>query len=252
MKQTAKYTVSVHDEDAFLNMRASAMLRRMQECANLQLKKMTSPDGIPLEEDMTQKNRGFILCKLNMNIYFPCHAYDELKVESWISNERGVVSERLYKVFKDTELIAEASSLWAMVENGSKIIRVKEYEDLSARDDDTCGAETPKHLRIPEPERLKLVGRRTVYYSDIDMNGHMNNTNYPDMLASFIPAMHYERFSGKKGAFISNININFISEAPLGDTLEVYSCEDGGYIYFKTVRGDGKTNVEARITLSHQ
>lgn len=250
MKETAKYTVSVHDEDAFGNMRASAMLRRMQECANLQLQKMKAPCGILLSEDMAQKNRGFILCKLNMNIYRPCHAYDELNVESWISNEHSVVSERLYKAFCNGTLVAEASSLWAMVENATKIIRVSEYEDLAARDDDTVGAETPKHLRIPEPEKLVSVGKRTIYYSDIDMNCHMNNTNYPDMLASFIPAMHYERFSKEKGRFISNININFISEAPLDDTLDVYSYEDGGYIYFRTVRGDGKTNVEARITLS--
>lgn len=251
MKETVKFTVSVHDEDAFCNMRASAMLRRMQECANIQLLKMTVQNGRKTTEDMAEKNRGFILCKFNMNVYRVPHAYDEITVESWISKEKGVVSERLYKVFLGEELISEASSAWAIIENGTKIIRVSEYEDLSVRDDDVCGVETPRHLRIPCPEKLEFVGERTILYSDIDLNGHMNNTNYPDMLASFIPEMHYERFSNDKGRFISSLNINFVSDAPLGDTVKVYSYkEDDGGIFFRTVRGDGKTNIEARLTLT--
>lgn len=251
MKETVKFTVSVHDEDAFGNMKASAMLRYMQECANLQLRRMTTPDGKKTVDDMTEKNRGFILCKLNMNIYRVCKAYDELTVESWISKEKGVVSERLYKVFCNNELAAEGASAWALIEDGCKILRVAEYEDLSARDSDTCTVEVPRHLRIPCPEKLEFAGEKTVLYSDIDLNGHINNTNYPDMLASFIPEMHYERFSHDAGRYISGININFVSEAPLGDTVKLYSYkEDDGSIYFRTVRGDGKTNVEARITLS--
>ena len=250
MKETAKFTVSVHDEDAFGNMRASAVLRHMQECANLQLQKMTAPNGRRTANDMAEKNRGFILCKFNMNVNRPLHAYDELTVESWISKERGVVSERLYKVFCENELIAEGASTWAIIEDGCKILRVSEYEDLSVRDDDTCTVEVPRHLRIPCPEKLEFVGEKTVLYSDIDLNGHINNTNYPDMLASFIPEMRYERFSHDKGRYISNINISFVSDAPLGDTVKIYSYKEDGVYYFRTVRGDGKTNIEAHITLA--
>ncbi len=251
MKETAKFTVSVHDEDAFGNMRASAMLRRMQECANMQYRKMTAPNGRRTVDDMAEKNRGFIVCKFSMNVYKPCHAYDELTVESWISKEKGVVSERLYKVFLNDEIVAEGASVWAIVENGNKILRASEYQDMSARDDDTCGVEVPKHLRIPHPEKLQLAGEKTVFYYDIDVNCHMNNTYYPDMLASFIPEMRYERFTSDRGSYISGININFISEAPLGDTLGIYSYkEDDGTIYFRTVRGDGKTNIEAHVRLA--
>ncbi len=249
MKETVKFTVSVHDEDAFGNMRASAVLRRMQECANVQLQKMTAPNGRRTVEDMAEKNRGFILCKLNMKVYRACKAYDGLTVESWISKERGVVSERLYKVFCGNELVAEGASAWAIIEGGEKILRVSEYEDLSVHDGDTCTVETPRHLRIPCPEKLEFVGEKTVLYSDIDLNGHINNTNYPDMLASFIPEMRYVRFSNDRGRYISGINISFVSDAPLGDTVKIYSYKEDGVYYFRTVRGDGKINVEAHVTL---
>ena len=252
MKETAKFTVSVHDEDAFGNMRASAMLRRMQECADMQYRKMTAPNGKSVSEDMAEKNRGYIVCKLRMSVYRCCHAYDELTVESWISREKGVVSERLYKVYCGGELVCEGASVWAIVENGNKILRASEYEDLSARDDDTCSIEVPKHMRIPCPEKLQLVGEKTVHYYDIDLNCHINNTYYPDILASFIPEMRYERFTSDKGSYISDININFLADAPLGDTIGVYSYKDDeGNIYFRTVRGDGKTNIEAQVRLMH-
>ena len=251
MKETAKFTVSVHDEDAFGNMRASAMLRRMQECADMQYRKMTAPGGKKTVDDMAEKNRGYIVCKLSMNVYKPCHAYEELTVESWISKEKGVVSERLYKVFCRGELVCEGAAAWAIVEDGTKILRASEYEDLSARDEDTCTVEATKHLRIPDPERLELAGEKQILYSDIDVNCHMNNTYYPDMLASFIPEMRYERFTSDKGRYISSISINYLAEAPLGDTVKVYSYKDeDGIIYFRTVRGDGKTNIEAHVRLA--
>lgn len=251
MKETVKFTVSVHDEDAFGNMRASAMLRRMQECANIQYRKMTAPNGRKTVDDMAEKNRGFIVCKFNMNVYRACHAYDELTVESWISKEKGVVSERLYKVFCNGELVCEGAAAWAIVEDGTKILRASEYEDLSVRDDDICTVEIPKHIRIPCPEKLELMGEKQILYSDIDVNCHMNNTYYPDMLASFIPEMRYERFTSDKGRYISSISINYLAEAPLGDTVKVYSYKDeDGIIYFRTVRGDGKTNIEAHVRLA--
>lgn len=249
MKQTAVFTVSVHDEDAFCNMRASAVLRKMQECANMHLQSCRMPNGERTVDEMARRNRAFILCKIHTEAYAPLHAYDEIRVESWVKEEKGVTIERLYKIFKGEELVAQGASLWAILENASKIVRVSEYADGSTHDEDTCDVTVPKHFKLPCDIEYEYAGEKTVLYSDIDLNGHLNNTNYPDMYMSFIPEMKYERGTGQRGAYVSDMLINFITEAPLGCTVKIYIGRSGGNIYVRTERDDGKVNTEAVITL---
>ena len=46
--------------------------------------------------------------------------------------------------------------------------------------------------------------------------------------------------------------ISYVSEAPLGQSIKVYvSGEEDGVIWVRTVREDGKTNVECQIVLDN-
>ena len=97
----------------------------------------------------------------------------------------------------------------------------------------------PVRMKIPEEVNLALVGERTVEYADIDMNGHMNNTRYPDMLCSYLDSMQGKR--------VISITLHFQSEAPLGETIRIYHGEMDGVHYLRTARENGSTNVEAEI-----
>ena len=89
------------------------------------------------------------------------------------------------------------------------------------------------------------MGEYNVNYNDVDVNRHINNTNYPDILCSFLPDMTKKR--------ASRLSISYLHEAPLGESIKVYLTrgeEDDSY-YFRTVRADGQTNVEAYIVLDN-
>jgi hypothetical protein len=69
----------------------------------------------------------------------------------------------------------------------------------------------------------------------------MNNTVYADMLCGFLD-LH--------GARVSRFSINYMNEAPYGDGLSVFGrAGDGDVHFFRTLRGDGKTNIEASVQL---
>jgi acyl-ACP thioesterase len=86
---------------------------------------------------------------------------------------------------------------------------------------------------------MSLVGEYTVTYRDTDVNGHMNNTNYADILCGCIPNMKQLR--------VKSIGINYSSEAVLNEELKIYMSKIDGKFYFRTIRSDGKTNIEAEI-----
>ena len=96
--------------------------------------------------------------------------------------------------------------------------------------------------RAPSSVELTEVGKRSILYSDIDYNMHMNNTRYPDMLCDYMPIDAVGRITG--------MTLSYLREASYGDTLTVLRGESDGSYYFKTVNSVGETCLEAIVTLS--
>jgi len=112
--------------------------------------------------------------------------------------------------------------------------------DLGYRTDDMIELDLPARFKIPDDVEMRLVGERTVEYADIDLNGHMNNTRYPDILCGYIP-------EDMRGRRVISLGISFLSEAPFGETLKIYSGTSDGVHYVRTIRENGSVNVEAEI-----
>ncbi len=234
MKWTENYRISSHDCDSSGKVRPSLILRYMQETANLQLRALG-----PTTDELIRDDRAFILSRINMSIYANLHAYDNITVSSWACESRGVSFNRCYQIRKSGELIAEAASVWGLIGISDKKIYRVEDVILGFDADEPLEIDAPKRVRIPRDISLSLVGERPVVYSDLDINQHMNNTNYPDMLCDFITDAVNKQ--------ILNISISFAGEAKLGETLKVYTNHNDGQYYFRTVRSDGAVNVEAII-----
>ena len=52
-------------------------------------------------------------------------------------------------------------------------------------------------------------------YSDVDINLHMNNTYYPDMLWGLIPDIQEKE--------VTSVNLRYQKEAPLGGEITIYN-----------------------------
>ena len=234
MKWTEHFRINSHDTDASGQVRASLMLRYMQETANLQLKTLG-----PTVDELLAMGAAFFLSRINLSLYRPLHAYDEIDVSSWACESRGVSFNRCYEIRKNGELVAEAASVWGLVGiDDRRLFRVDEIQ-LGFDVADPLELDAPKRVRIPRDLSLALVGERPIAYSDIDQNGHMNNTNYPDMLCDFIPGMEKKH--------VLSFAISFAGEARLGETLKIYTAKSDGQTYFRTTTSGGAVNVEAII-----
>lgn len=69
MKWTEKYRINTHDCDPAGFVRASLVLRYMQETANLQMKNLG-----PTNEQLRDEGRAFLLSRINMSLYNPLYA----------------------------------------------------------------------------------------------------------------------------------------------------------------------------------
>ena len=236
MKWSEEYSVDSHDLDFNGVARASALMRFMQETANAQCRHM----GPTLESLRDERQLAFLLSRFSAGFYATVYPYEKLKVETWGVESRGFSFNRCYRIWREEQVIAEATAVWALVNiETHRPVRVTEYKP-GFDYDEMLSLDTPPRIVFPTSAPLRLVGEHTVSYGETDQNMHMNNTRYSDMLCDSLDLI---------GRRIYRMSFNFLGEARLGETVKIYSVNHGEQDFFRTVRSDGKTGVEAQLTL---
>ncbi len=238
---TTPFTVNFHDTDLYARMRPSAVLMYMQEAANLHLNTYG-----PTMDEIRAGGHAFLLSRVRVALYRPIPAYTPIEAQTWVNEEdQGYSFNRYYRILAGGETVAEAASVWALVSMEDHCpIRANAFS-YHFSGDKPLELLLPRRIRFAdEPE---AVGKRKIVYSDCDYNGHLNNTRYPDLLCDYLP-------EGETGR-VSDLVINFLGEAPLGEQLTVYRApdpeKDGRYL-FRTRRADGSANIEAVLTLTEE
>ena len=230
--------VTPHDLDINNLLSASGALRYMQDAAYFQM--YYNP---PSMDQLRADGKIFLLSRVSMSIYAPVKVGDELVAQSWACESKGVSFLRSCRLLRGDETVAELSSVWALKDAESgRLLKIEDYPQ-SYDNQPPVTLDSPSRVRIPRDTALKLVGEYSVGYNDCDINRHINNTKYPDILCGFVPDMTDKR--------VAKISISYCHEAPMCENVKVYigmGDEDDSY-YFRTVRCDGQVNVEAYLEL---
>ena len=235
MKHTEHYKVRWHDTDANRIMRPSQLICYMQETANAQLR----ANGMSLDRMRDELGLAFLLSRITVRMYQPLYTDDEIDVQTWICEGRGLHFGRCFCVLRGGHTVAEAFSDWALLNmREKKLVRALEFS-YTFPPDQPLAPELLARVRYPVLGGMEPVGERKIVYSDIDYNHHMNNTHYPDMLCDFTPDILNRRVVG--------MSLSFLHEATFGHTLKVYRQEKEDGFYFRTVNGEGETCLEAML-----
>ena len=239
MKFTQHYTVRWHDTDANRQVRPSALVTYLQETANEHLIHI----GISLDELRDRYGLAFILGSISVRSYEPLFAGDAIEVGTWTCGERGFRHNRCFRVLRGGKTVTEATSQWALInlKDGS-LVKVEDMPYHIEPESSIVLPDLPARLKMPLITEMETAGERRIVYSDIDYNGHMNNTRYPDMLCDFIPEMRESRMTG--------MVLSYRKEAVFAHTLRVFrqKTEDGYFIC--TVDEDGNVCTEALLKLA--
>ena len=161
---------------------------------------------------MVSRGESWVLNRMAAAIHRYPRYEEPVRVVTWSSGIRAFKGYRDFRVFCGEELVVSASSLWLYVNLRTKsLVRVPE---------EIAGAfpSGPGTVFRPDLDKLKLVPPDagsaqahpvSVRYSDVDGNGHVNNTAYFDYLQTALI----------KGGFPprpQNVEIQFLKEIPPG------------------------------------
>ena len=171
MKYTENYQVMAHDAEPKGIMRFGGYLKYMQETANHQLR-----DQEQSYYDLFNSGYAFVLTRFKMKVLEPLNRYDKFESISWYCPSKGVMFQRCYEIRKEGRVCAQANSVWALVGiNDGKLIKVEDYNTLNYTAEEALAPVNDLRFRIPQDAELILAGEKTVMYSEVDVNMHMNN-----------------------------------------------------------------------------
>lgn len=235
MKWEEKYNVKFHDTNSNEIVDPSHILKFMQETSMRHMKARK-----PSYEELFEEKKAFILSNIRIEMYNPIYAYQDISAKTWACPSRGFSFMRSYSIEANGEIMAEAHSTWALVNTEDKKLYKVSEVDLGNYDmDEPVTLAHPLRIRIPNEVPLSLTSEFTVRYTDTDLNGHMNNTNYPNMLVNALP--------NPEKIMVKSLAISFLSDIKAGESVKIYMAKTDGKHYFRSVKEDGAVNIEAEM-----
>ncbi|MDD3180069.1 MAG: thioesterase [Opitutaceae bacterium] len=168
---------------------------------------------------MLTRGESWVLNRLAATIHRYPRYEEVVRVTTWSSGIRVFKGFRDFRVYARSELILEASSLWIYVDLKNKSLTRVPTEIAAAFPfhDGTVFRPNLEKLRlVPPGAGTTAAATVAIRYSDIDGNGHVNNTAYFDLLQT---ALVRSGFPARP----KRIEIQFLREIP-ADVTAVDVC----------------------------
>ncbi|HUJ43656.1 MAG TPA: acyl-ACP thioesterase domain-containing protein [Opitutaceae bacterium] len=221
---TLDVTVSYWDVDRDQQVLLAAVFKFLQEAAIKHADQLEAG-----ARAMVTRGESWVLNRLAAQISRYPHYEERLRVETWSTGIRTFRGYRDFRVLCGEELVVSASSLWLYVNARTKSL-VRVPGQIAAAFPSGPGA-----VFRPDLDQLKLIPPDpasatrwpvSVRYSDLDGNGHVNNTAYFDYLQT---ALIRSRFPPRP----AKVEIQFLKEIPPEvDAVEVQLAARGSAIAF--------------------
>lgn len=236
-----EFTVRSWDVDARNELTTSALGRYMQEAAEENAAALGAGYS-----DLLAVGQTWVLSGLLIRVERSLGFTDRFTVETWPTDIERRRALRDFR-FLDTDgaEFAVASTAWYCLDLSTR---------RPVRPDDWRRTDWYPEKRVLDRDLARLPGAGgdaaeavdiPLRYSDLDLNGHLTNTRYQDLLLeNYPPAWLVERR-------VAELELNFMAEARYPDTLTARRTPDGDesdtWQHSLVRRSDGRDVARARL-----
>ena len=182
MVNTYDETFHLRPRDCDLNdkWRPSAILETMQDVAGTHSKLLGCG-----RDELVKKNMVWVLSRLELHLDRYPSAGEQVTVHTFPTPTRICFFPRYY-IFTDARgsMIGKAGSLWLLLDLGTR--RMLPPGDVGRLIPDNKDLSVPMNLpaTVGNLQGEEFVSEYRPVYTDLDVNGHVNNTRYVDWLCN--------------------------------------------------------------------
>ena len=169
---------------------------------------------------------------------------DEIIVRSWQGEMQHVFFPRFYEIERAGRVLVKGQALWMLMKEADRSMVMPEDYDIFIPGRPNAGDMMLPAIVVPKgleaAESVPLVTR----FSKVDINGHMNNTRYfdiiDDMLHAGASGSNAASDAGCSGGDApgqartpKTVLANYLSELKLDDEFILSQYKDAGTLYFE-------------------
>ena len=235
-----KYHLRTSDFDMRSRILPSSVLDLFQDAAGEHAKTM----GIGYY-DLMLEHKCWMIIRLRYEVIKQPKMFSSVIVRTWPIESRKLEFERDYTVTDtDGNLLIKGTSAWAILDVADRerprIVMARDF-DLGLDEYIEDRALYGRFERLsPKFEADGVPFTTKSGYTDIDTNGHVNNTKYANFILNALD-LHAEKE-------ISSFRIDFLREIMSGSEINIYSHTENDTVICRGESGE-TVNFTAKLTL---
>ena len=202
--------------DCFGHLKPSQLLYYMQEVAGNHFATLEDK-----EDPINGKHLFWAVSRHRLVVERMPQLGETVTVETWPMPTTRVAYPRAMAMYDEAgNLLARSISLWVLMDMESRAMVLPGKSGVTVN-----GVERGQELCVPKSLMFKDLTetiRRTVTYSLLDVNGHMNNTRYLEWVDDLLPATYHRDHK------LRELTLCYLSEALEGQEITLsWTLENG-------------------------
>ena len=230
-----EFIISNNDVDYRFNLKPANLYRIFQDIA-LKATEEVGSDSISL----SKRGIDWVITRMDVEIKRLPRCNEKITVCTYPGKDLAMLYPRYFYISdENNNVIIRASSIWALIDAKTRKVIV-DKDTIKKLPPETSEYELPLPGKIAASEEKNLIETRTIHYSDLDFNCHMNNVRYVELL---MDVHDFEFYKTHRPTFIS---LNYMKEIREKDKVSVYSDLNNPETIEMQV--DGGTSFLAKVT----
>lgn len=167
-------------------------------------------------KEMQTMRHAWVLSRLVVELEEMPRTGEQYAIETWVSRVYRQFTDRLFEIkAPNGQSYGHAFSIWALIDTENR-----QPTDLSLlpAGDFTTIVNSERGIPIKGPGRIRIKSTTPVrtlptFYSDLDINGHVNSIRYIEMVLDLFPKSMFETCEPRR------IEMAYCAETYCGETL---------------------------------
>lgn len=203
--------------DMFNRLRSSVLARLLQDAAIVHAEELGVGRHVGLARDAL-----WVITRLAVEVERLPMWGETITLRTWPGETRHGLFPRYFEILSENgDTLLKASTIWLLMHAEDRRMLDPKAIGMELSGENREGQLALPARRVPFPAEMTAESRRTVVYSETDVNGHMNNTRYLDWADDLLPVDFHRSHTLKK------LWVEYRSEILCGqDTLLRYDLRD--------------------------
>lgn len=231
------FLVFRHEGDPCGNMQPGSALRFAQQVATDQCTRCGITDAV-----YHKTHTAYVLAKQAIHFTRVPQVDEKLTVITQPEVMKRAVNKRLTVVLDEQgREAALVDSRWVLIDVEKRLILRKHPPEVCGPWAEQIDRELP--MRMHKAENAERVGTCRAEYSLCDMNGHLNNTRYADLVCNALP------LEALRELVVSDMLLFYHKEVPMGERFAMFRAPLGENRWYFYGEREGKKCFEASVAL---